>query len=60
MTITITWWMIPTLITVLSVGYVLFVHKDTGSYFSGIGNIFMLIPALGISLLSWIVAAFMK
>ena len=58
-TITISWWMIPTLITVVGVVYALFIHKDTGM-FAGIGNLLLLSPVLGVSLIAWIIAAIWK
>jgi len=39
MTITITWWMLPTIVTLVSFGYVLFIHDDGGGYLSGLGNL---------------------
>lgn len=59
MVITLHWWSIPTIITVAGLLWVTF-HKDSGGYFSGLGNIFLLIPVLGVSLISWIIAAVMK
>lgn len=51
-------WMIPVLITVLSIGYALFIYDDgTSGYFSGIGNLLMLIPALFVSGIAWFVYA---
>ncbi len=61
MTITLTWWMIPTIITISSICYAIFIHKDVGGgYLNGIGNILMLIPALFISMMAWLVAALLK
>lgn len=59
-TITLTWWMIPAVITISTICYALFVHKDGPGYFSGLGNFILLVPAMFISMASWIVAAFLK
>ena len=59
MTITIHWWIIPTFITVGGVIWAL-THKDTSSYLSGLGNLLLLIPVLGVSLIAWVIAAFYK
>lgn len=53
-TITFAGWMIPLLITFISVGYVVFIYDEGGGMFSGLMNLFLLIPALGISLIAWI------
>ena len=53
------WW-IPTIITAICVGYALFIHDDGGGMFSGMGNVFLLVPALFISMISWIVYAIFK
>lgn len=50
-------WLIPTAITVLSIGWALLVHKDTRGYGQGIGNLLLLVPALGVSLVAWIIYA---
>jgi len=59
MTITITWWMIPTIITISGILYAL-TYDDGGGYLSGIGNMILLVPILCISLVSWIIAAILK
>lgn len=59
MTITIAWWMIPTLITVAGIAYAYF-YDDGGGYFSGLGNLIILVPVFFISLISWIIAGFLK
>ena len=60
MTITLTWWMIPTIILVVGLIYAIIIHDDGGGYFSGVGNVFLLVPVLGISLIAWIIAAILK
>jgi hypothetical protein len=60
MTITITWWMLPTIITLVSFGYVLFIHDDGGGYLSGLGNLLLLVPVSFVSMVAWIIAAFCK
>lgn len=59
-TITLGWWVIPTLITVVSVIWALFIVDDGGGYLSGLGNLFALVPALIVSTISWIVGAVLK
>jgi len=58
--ITIYGWMIPTIITIVCLVYALFIYNDGEGYLSGIGNLFILIPALLISLVSWIIYAILK
>ena len=53
-TITIAGWMIPTAITILAILWAFFGVKDEGGYFCGISNVLALIPALAVSLVSWI------
>ena len=60
MTITLTWWMIPAVITISTICYALFIHKDGLGYFHGLGNILMLIHALFVSMAAWMVAALLK
>ena len=55
MDISIPAWVIPVVITVISCGYAIFWHEDGGGFMSGIGNIILLVPALFISMLSWII-----
>lgn len=59
-TLTLGWWLIPAAVTVLSCGYVLCIYDDGGGRFSGIGNLMLLVPALAVSLVTWIVAAILK
>jgi len=54
MTITFSLWWIPTGITIISCGYCIFIHDDGAGYGAGLGNMILLIPALFISMLSWI------
>jgi hypothetical protein len=60
MTITISWWMIPTIISIVAIVYVYMKADDGGGMFSGLDNLLALIPALAISLVVWIIAAFLK
>lgn len=53
------WWIIPSFITLVAVGWALFIVEDSGT-FSGLKNIFALIPALLVSLISWVIGAFFK
>lgn len=52
--------LIPILITICSIGYAIFVHKDGPGYFSGLENILLLIPALFVSMISWIIWGVLK
>lgn len=56
----ITWWVIPTIITVVGVVWAIFIYDDGDGYLSGIGNLFMLAGALGVSCVAWIIAAILK
>lgn len=61
MTVTFAAWWIPTIITVVGLVWALFIYDDGSSgWLSGIGNIFMLIPVLVISMISWIIYAILK
>lgn len=59
MTITITWWMIPTLI--LIIGTIL-AHVKSGinGYLAGFDTIIYMIPVLFISLIAFIIAGILK
>jgi hypothetical protein len=48
--------MLPTIVTIVSLAWALFFVKSDG-YFSGLDNVFALIPALAISCISWILYA---
>ena len=52
-------WILPLTITAASYFYALVVHKDEGGYFSGLGNLLMLVPASIISAIAWMIYAFM-
>lgn len=63
MTITLifAWWWIPTFITVAGFVWAIFIYDDGRSgYLNGLGNLFMLIPVMLVSLISWIIAAVLK
>jgi len=52
---------IPIMITLILFSYAIFIHNDEPSnYFSGIGNLLLLIPASIISLICWVVWAILK
>lgn len=55
LSITIGYWMIPTLITIVSLYWALCVVNGGDGLMSGLANLFALVPALGISLVSWII-----
>ena len=59
MTVTIAWWMIPALITVLCIGYAA-IHDDGDGYLSGLGNLILMVPALALSLVAWIIGAILN
>lgn len=58
-TITFSWWMLPTAITLISI-IAAFLYDDGGGYLSGITNIMLMVPALFISLISWIIFGVLK
>ncbi len=60
LTLTFPYWLIPTIITVVCYVYAIYIYDDGNGYLSGVGNLFMLIPASIISLISWIVYAIFK
>ena len=59
-TVTFAWWWIPLAVTVASLVYPLFIHKDGSGYMAGLGNVLLLVPALFISALAWAIAGFFK
>jgi hypothetical protein len=59
-TITYAWWWIPTIIMVVGLVWALFVVDDGGGWFSGLSNIFALIPVLFVSCIAWIIAGILK
>jgi len=62
LTLTFPYWLIPTIITIACYVYALYIYDDKsgGGHLSGIANVFMLIPASIISLVSWIIYAVFK
>jgi hypothetical protein len=59
-TISIPWWFLPTIITIAGVAFAL-VYDGRGTYYgSGLINLFYMVIALGVSLVSWAIAAFLK
>lgn len=59
-TLTFSWYAIPTIITIVGIVWAIFIYEDDAGWLSGIGNLFMLVPALIISMISWIIAAILK
>ncbi len=60
-TLTFAWWWIPAAITVVSIGWAMFIYDDgTRGMMSGLGNLFMLIPALFVSAVAWAIVGIMK
>lgn len=60
LTITLGWWVLPSVITVALCGYALCIYDDGGGRFSGIGNLMLMVPALAVSMVAWIIAAMFK
>jgi len=60
MTLHISIWTIPTAITVASLFWAIYIVEGEDGYLSGLDNLLALIPALGISCLSWIAFAIFK
>jgi hypothetical protein len=58
-TLTYAWWWIPTLVTVLGIGYML-VPKDYGGNFPDIGSLLDFVVVLIVVLLAWAVGGFIK
>lgn len=54
------WWLIPLLITILSIRWALRDVLAYGDIWSGISAAILLIPALIVSMLSWIAYALLK
>jgi hypothetical protein len=59
-TITLGYWMIPTIITIISLVWALFIVDGGQGRMSFLSNIIALVPALGISCLAWIVYSILK
>ena len=59
-TLNIAWWDIPATITLLAMLWAVFWPADDGGYLGGITKLFMLIPALFLSLLAWAIAGILK
>lgn len=55
MTITFNLVWIPILITITTCGYAIFIYDDGGGWFAGLGNIALLVPALLVSMFSWMI-----
>jgi len=51
---------IPIAFTILPIFWAIFIVKDNGGFASGLGNVLALVPALFVSMLSWIVYACFK
>ena len=58
-TLAYAWWWIPTLVTILGIGYML-VPKDYGGNFPDIGALLVLIVVLIVVLMAWAVGEFIK
>ena len=60
MTITFSIVWVPIILTIVPIIWALFIVDGGGGQFSGLSNIIALIPALFISMLSWIIYSFFK
>lgn len=63
MNITLTfalWWALPLLVTLLSIGGILFVTRNDTGMFSAIGSLILMVPALFVSMVAWIIGAMFK
>lgn len=60
LSITLAWWYVPALITVLSLLWSFFWPADDSGMFGGITRLFMLVPALIVSLLAWAISGAIK
>ena len=56
----LTWWVIPTIITIVSLLWAFFWPIDNTGMHSGLTRLFMLIPALVVIALSWLAVSFIK
>lgn len=59
-TLTLSWWLLPVLITIVALWWAMTKEKFTGRWGQGIETIFYLVPALAVSCVSWIVYAILK
>ena len=59
-TFTLAWWVIPTVISVVGLIWALWIVDDGGGMFSGLSNLFALVPVLAVSAIAWAIAAFLK
>lgn len=60
MSINVDWWVVPLLVTVFCFWLAWFRTRHDSGFFSGVGLMFMLVPASLVSMLSWVVAGFCK
>jgi hypothetical protein len=60
LTLSFAWWHIPAVVTVLALLYVLYWPADDSGFMGGVTRLFMMVPALFVSLLAWAVAGFFK
>lgn len=58
--LTLAWWHIPTLITTIALLWVIFWPVRDAGWFSDLVRLFMLAPALIVSLLAWAIAGALK
>lgn len=58
-TLTLAWWWIPALITIVGVVWAVMLDEGDG-YLSGVGNFIALLLALAVSGVAWAIAGFLK
>lgn len=58
--VTISWWMIPTLITIVVFIIAAVISSRETGFLAGIGAMMFLVPGLAVALISWIVAGVLK
>ena len=59
-TMSFSWWWIPTFVTVTGLVWALFIYEDEPGMFSGMANFILLVPVLFVSMVLWIIFAFLK
>lgn len=55
-----TWWLIPLCITLLAIAWAFFWPANRGGMFGVLTTVFMLIPALVISIIAWCIGGALK
>lgn len=58
--IALSWWVFPTVVTLLGLIWALFLVKDNAGYGSGLGHVFAVAIAGLVSTLAWMIAGIFK